>query len=233
MNRVKKYSKCFDWDIFGVPLVSMRSGEYWIIDGQHRIELLKLMGVEEVLCQIICGLSYEEEAEKFVKLNSERGSLTSNQKFHARVESKEELALKIVDILQQCGFYYAKTAGLKKDNYISAISCIENIYKSRGEEHLVRLLKILRESWFGVHSSLIRDLFMGISTFIAETRGVKDDILCKALEEQVPYNILLRAWVCAGSNGMTITTGSGSKQAHVAKAIRDIYNEKRKELKAS
>ena len=232
MTRVKRYSKFFDWDIFGVPLVSLRNGEYWIVDGQHRVELLKLLGVEEVMCQIICGLTYEQEAEKFVKLNSERGGLTSNQKFHARVEGKDDTALVLVGILQKYGFRYAKTAGLKKDNYISAIACVENIYKSRGGEHLGRVLSILRESWFGVHSSLIRDLIVGISTFVAEHKNIKDDILCKALEEQVPYNILLRAWVCAGKNGLNVTTGSASKQAHIAKAIRDIYNEKKEELKA-
>lgn len=231
MARVKRYSSHFDWDIFGVPLVSMRNGEYYVVDGQHRVELLKLLGIEEVLCQIICGLTYEQEAEKFVKLNSERGGLTSNQKFHGRVESKDAVALDIVRVLKGRGFTYSHTAGQKKENIISAVACVENIYKVYGDKHLDRVLSILRESWYGASSSLNRDIIRGISTFISETRGVKDEVLCAALENIDPQNIILRALVCAGTGGIKVTSSSTTTQSHVAKAIRDIYNEYKQAIK--
>ena len=231
MSRVKRYSLDFDWDIFGVPLVSLRNGNYFIVDGQHRVELLKMLGIEEVLCQVICGLSYEQEAKKFVKLNSERGGLTSNQKFHGRVESKDPIALDIVRVLKGRGFTYSHTAGQKKENVISAVACVENIYKVYGDKHLDRVLSILRESWFGSPSSLNRDIIRGISTFISETRGVKDDILCSALENIDPQNIILRALVCAGTGGLKVTSSSTTTQSHVAKAIRDVYNEYKQTIK--
>ncbi len=233
MKRVKKYSTCFDWDIFGVPLVSFRDGDFNVVDGQHRIELLKLLGIEEIMCQVIYGLTYEQEAEKFVKLNSERGGLTSNQKFHGRVESKEAVALNIVKILKNRGFDYSHTAGAKKENIISAVACVENIYKSRGEAHLDRVLSILRESWYGTPASLNRDIIVGLSTFLNEARGVKDDILCAALENVDPQNIILRAMVCAGTSGLKSLSGSNNKQTHVAKAIRDIYNEYKQTIKTT
>lgn len=231
MARVKRYSSHFDWDIFGVPLVSLRGGEYYVVDGQHRVELLKMLGIEEVLCQVICGLTYEQEADKFVKLNSERGGLTSNQKFHGRVESKDVVALDIVRILNNRGFTYSHTAGQKKENVISAVACVESVYKSYGEAHLDRVLSILRESWYGTPSSLNRDIIVGLSTFLNETRGVKDDVLCSALENIDPQNVILRAMVCAGTSGLKSVSGSGNKQTHVAKAIRDIYNEYKQSVK--
>ena len=231
MARVKKYSLKFDWDVFGVPLVSFRNKEPYVVDGQHRVELLKLMGIEEVLCQVICGLSYEEEAEKFVKLNSERGSLTYNQKFHGRVESKDKSALKLVEIFKDKGFDYSRSAGQRKENTISAIACVENIYKSYGEAHLKRVLSILRESWYGSPASTVRDIIVGLSTFLNESRGVKDDILSAALENVDPANVILRAMVCAGTSGIKAISGSNNKQTHVAKAIRDIYSEYKQAIK--
>ena len=230
LSRVRRYSKSFDWDVFGVPLISLRNGNFYIIDGQHRIELLKSVGVEDVLCQVLYGLTYEEEAKKFVKLNSERGSLTANQKFHGRVESKDETALKIVSILSDNGFTYSTKSGMRKDDCIGAISCVENIYKSCGEKHLNHVLHIIRESWYGLADSLSRDIIAGVSTFLAESRGVKDDILCAALEEEDPKNIILRALVCAGSGKVRMGVGNSPKKPHVAKAIRDIYNDKKMEL---
>ena len=57
MSRVRKYSKEFDWKLFGVPVVSVRNGKFYAVDGQHRIELLKLLGIERVMCQLLCDLN--------------------------------------------------------------------------------------------------------------------------------------------------------------------------------
>lgn len=232
MSRVKKYSNDFDWDIFGVPLVSMRGGEYYVVDGMHRIELLKLMGIDEVMCQVITGLTYEMEAGKFVKLNSERGGLSTNQKFHGRVEGKEPTAMNIVRILNEYGFTYSNKQTVSKDNVIAAIGSIEEIYKRYGSNHLCRTLSILRNTWYGAAGSLKRDIVRGISTFLAETKNVKDDILCSALEHIDPENIILRALVCAGTMGNS--GGINNHRCnHVAKAVRDIYNEYKRNISDS
>ena len=37
----------FDLEAIGFPVVSLRGGDYWIIDGQHRIAALKLNGFDD------------------------------------------------------------------------------------------------------------------------------------------------------------------------------------------
>jgi hypothetical protein len=69
--RVNKILNSFDLEQLGTPTVNERGGHFYIIDGQHRVEALKGMGWEDQLvqCWTYVGLSEQEEAEKFLKLN--------------------------------------------------------------------------------------------------------------------------------------------------------------------
>ena len=60
-SKVNKMVKNFVPDIMGVGLVSFRGGKFWGIDAQHRIETLKKLGYTEILCQVLTGLTYEQE----------------------------------------------------------------------------------------------------------------------------------------------------------------------------
>lgn len=84
-SKINKIVKNFVPDIMGVGLVSFRGGEFWGIDAQHRIEALKKLGYTEILCQVLTGLTYEQECYRFVLLNTGRTQLTANQVFHGRV----------------------------------------------------------------------------------------------------------------------------------------------------
>lgn len=229
-RRVRKYAKEFDWDVFGIIMVSYRDGNFYVFDGQHRIELLKMVGIESVLCQIIEGLTYEEEAGKFVKLNSERGGLSSNEKFHGRVEMEDEVAINIVKLLHELGLSYARKSGIKLNNVVSAVACLENIYKSKGGKHLKRTLGIIKDVWYGDAYSLSRDIIAGVSTFLAESRGVKDDVLISALEKHTTQDIILRALVAAGTNNIS-GFNSKNRAPHVARVIREFYTEEKKLMK--
>ena len=222
-SKVRKYALNFDYDIFGVPLVSLRNGVYWIVDGQNRVEALKQRGIKNVLCQVLHGLSYEEEAEKFVKLNTERTALSSNQKFHARVESGEESASKIAKIIEKNRLTYGKNSNKRDDNQIGAISCVERIMNNKGEKHLDRVLRTIKRSWCGCADSLSRDIIAGISTFFDENKRVNEDILVSALERTTPQGVRLTATVFAATNNMIVKSGSYSKEPHIAKVIRDRY----------
>ena len=221
--KIKKYAQNFDYDVFGVPLVSLRDGEYWIVDGQNRVEALKLKGIKTVLCQVLHGLTYEEEALKFVKLNTDRTVLSSNQKFHARVESGEQTAKRIAFIIHKNNLLYARNTSKRNDNQIGAISCVERIMGCMGEKHLDRVLRVIKKSWCGDADSLSKDILTGMSTFFEENKRVNETILISALERTTPQAIRLSATVFAATNSMVVKTGSGSKEPHIAKIVRDVY----------
>jgi hypothetical protein len=42
-SQAEEYAANFDTNKLGLPTVNLRGGIYWIVDGQHRIEALKLV----------------------------------------------------------------------------------------------------------------------------------------------------------------------------------------------
>ena len=231
MKKVKEYAENFDWDIFETPLISYRDGEYWIVDGQHRIEVLKLLGIETVFCKVLTNLDYHQEALKFNKLNTARRILSACDKFHSRVEAKDCVATAIDKILKEYSLTYSnRTKARKRYDRVTAITAVENIYKEGGAEHLSRVLRVLKEAWYGEPAAFGRDMMQGLSTFFKNSRGVNDGILISCLERRMPKDILASAKIFGAENGITISSGS-SKMPHVAKVVKDLYTAEKNRLK--
>ena len=220
-RNVKEWAQNFDYDIFGMPLVSYRDGQYWIVDGQHRVALLKMLGEEEVLCQVLTGLNYEEEADKFVKLNTQRGQLSAPEKFHGRVEKRDKIAMHIVDILNDNGLTYAKTTGARSVNEVGCVACVQDIFKTRGINNLNRTLNTVKQLWYGVPESLTRDIINGVSLFYSSSRGVDDDILVCALKSYSPQGLIAKSLSIREGSSCTDRT----KYLFVAKFVREKYYE--------
>jgi len=52
-----------------IDVVLRNDGKYYIIDGKHRVEVLKLKGVNKVMCTIHHGFNYEDECKLFIAIN--------------------------------------------------------------------------------------------------------------------------------------------------------------------
>lgn len=230
-SRIKEYANKFDWDIFGVPLVSYRDGQYWIVDGQHRVEVLKLLGIQTVLCQVLTGLNYEEEAMKFVSLNSEHKNLNASEKFHGKVEGRDNGAVEIYNIMTQNGLSYSKKCCKNGGQPVSAIACVEKIYKEKGASHLNRVLNILIQACCGEKAAFQACILFGLSTFLSTSRGVSDGILISCLEKKGAGYVKLKAQMEASENGVSSSGGGGSNFNYVAKVIRDLYHIEKQRLK--
>lgn len=231
MSLIKKYAENFDWDIFGVPLVSYRNGKYYAVDGQHRLEVLKMLGIETVLYQVLTGLTYEEEADKFVRLNVDHKLLNAADKFHGKVESKDKSSLCIRDILKSNNLTYSKILSEKNTTTVFAIRTVEIIYNKKGGEHLNRLLNILKNAWYGEPSAFSSIMMQGMSTFLSNSRGINEGILVSALERKMPKDIILSANLFANQDGMMVNSDTRGNKPHVAKVIRELYNAEKARLK--
>ena len=185
--------KNFVPDIMGVGLVSFRNGKFWGIDAQHRIEALKKMGYTEMLCQVLTGLTYEQECYRFVLLNTGRTQLTANQVFHGRVEEKDKDAMELVAMFKKYRFEYNKNNGTKDNNLIGAVSKFVKMQKTFGIERVETVLRILRNSWYGDKTSLSSAIITGLSTFLSETPCADEMILTKALEKVIPAMLIAQA----------------------------------------
>ena len=69
--RCKYIKEHFNPDMVGTLLVSHRTdGTYVIIDGHHRMIAMQMCGLKGHLCQVLEGLSYEDEAKLFIEFNN-------------------------------------------------------------------------------------------------------------------------------------------------------------------
>ena len=223
-SKINKIVKNFVPDIMGVGLVSFRGGEFWGIDAQHRIEALKKLGYTEILCQVLTGLTYEQECYRFVLLNTGRTQLTANQIFHGRVEEKDRDALELVAMFKKYRFDYNKNNGIKEDNLIGAVSKFVKIQKNFGMSRVEQILRILRNAWYGDKYSLSSAIITGLSTFLSENTYVDEFTLIKALEKILPNMLIAQANNYVKCD-MLRPGRADSACYHIAKEISYLYED--------
>lgn len=223
-SKVNKIANDFMPDIVGIGLVSFRNGKFWCLDAQHRVMAMKKLGYTEILCQVLTGLTYEEECIRFNVLNTGRTQLSANQVFHCRVESKESQALAIVEMFKKYRFDYNKNNSTKDDNVIGAVSKFDKMCKVYGIPMVEQVLRVLRNSWYGDKNSLSSAIITGLSTFLAETPQVDELGLTKALEKVVPTMLIASANNYVKCD-MLRPGRADSACYHIAKMIGQLYDD--------
>lgn len=219
-SKVKLYADRYNPNIFGIILVSHRDGKYWIVDGQHRVEVAKLKGIKHVWCQVLEGLTYEQEAQHFYEINDSKSRLNANHKFHSKVEARDEQALNIVKALMRFGFGYSKEGNSHENGIINAVGTLQIIYNRLGYDNLCKLLEVIKKAWNGDYRSLSAEMLKGINTFM--TNYTYDEkFLIKVLESDTPNGISDRA----RSYTRNVKSPKDGTCFHIAKTIRDMYEE--------
>lgn len=92
-------------------IVSFRDGKFNVVDGQNRIAAMRQMaggGDVIVPCMIYTGMTYEQEAELYAKLDKGKRPLTPRQHTKALVESGSDAKiLEIKCLVEDVGFVWA------------------------------------------------------------------------------------------------------------------------------
>lgn len=148
--RIARMAKAYDPALVGIIEVSKRNDtRYAILDGQHRWALVKgqtTAGTPEphLACRIHTGLSLDEEAKLYHRLNITRKQLTGWDRWKARRSSGDETAIQIERAAQAAGFTisYRATRG-----HIRATSPCEHVYKLGGRILLLQVLETIKAAW--------------------------------------------------------------------------------------
>ena len=220
--KVRKIANNFVPDVVGIALVSFRNGDFNCLDAQHRVKAMEMLGYKEIWCQVVTGLSYIEECERFNLLNTGRTQLTANQVFHCRVEGKDKDTLELVEMFRKYRFDYNKDNGTKDDNLIGAVSKFVKMQKTFGMSRVEKVLRILRNAWYGDKNSLSSAIITGISTFLEENPTADEMTLTKALEKVMP-NILIAQANNYVKCDMLRPGRADSACYHIAKEISYLY----------
>jgi hypothetical protein len=152
LNRawVKARVSDFDPELFGSIVISLRMGRYLIVDGQHRVELLRLMGWgdQKVPCLLYEGLTLAEEAALFIGLAERRNARTFDR-FRISIVAGDKAACDIDRIVRAQGLCLSDQ---KKDGAIAAVGALGRVYEGAGLAQsspatLGRTLKLLKAAW--------------------------------------------------------------------------------------
>lgn len=215
--KAEKYAADFDLEAIGFPVVSMREGNYWIVDGQHRIEALKLMGWGDQMIQCECyeGLEEEDEAELFLR-RDERTAIPLFEKFRIAVHAGRPEETEIQRTVMGVGLKISQDGS---DKSIGCVSALKSVYSSGGTAVLRRTLKLGQAGFAGDYDAFNAQIIKGVGRVCQRYNGSLDDEqAAERLGSLKGANELLRkAYVQQSRTGRP-------KDECVAAAFIDVYN---------
>ena len=214
-----------EWDLrLLTPLVvSYRDGRYYLVDGQHRACCMRKMsdGKDVVaLCQVYCGLTYEQEAELYYKLDRAKGHLRLSSATKALLESgADSMITDIKKRIEGAGFIWALDKPTGEAFEIEATRTVINAYQLLGGAAFSRMLSLLAKTWHGVPSSMKACIISGMALFVKtyETE-LNDTTFINRLSAVDPDEIIRRGKVDFSTNKAAL---------RFARVIWDKYNGQR------
>lgn len=121
-THVTRLLRKFDPGAFGRISVNLREdGFYYVSDGQHRLELAKRLGLNEVPCVVNKLESLRDEGRAFIKINQNSAKVSGIDKYRIGVSSEVEEYLRV----KECVDF----AGLRIGTGINQINCVSAIYR--------------------------------------------------------------------------------------------------------
>lgn len=148
----------FDAALLGVLEGSEReSGEVAIFDGQHRLERLRREEMRTAPVMVHQGLTPEQEADLFRRLQEGRKALHPVETFRARLFAEDPVAVSMDGIARARGFRIGAGPGS-----LQAIVAVERIFNRGNLEETLDFIKL----WEGSSRALEGSMMDGLSRFL-------------------------------------------------------------------
>ena len=229
-RRVNDIKRKFNQDMVMPAIVSFRDGRYWIIDHQHQTQAIyELNGNNPnilILCDVRYGLTYEQEADLYFRLNTGQTKLTSLDKLIGLIEAKDNDAMRFRGIVESHGY----VIGGCSSNSLRAVDKSLKIFrKNNGEQILSEIFSITRECWPDNKAAVHTYIILGLELFIKfHGTEYKREQLIKTLKSKDPNEI-------KGQGEATFDImrryRAYTKEHCTYMAIVDVYNERLKRNK--
>lgn len=223
-SRVERYVKQFDPKLVGLLTVSHRAnGKYVLLDGQHRWMVLVERRYTEAMCEVLDGLTLEQEAAIFHGRNVGRVRLKPGDYFRARLAANDPVAKAIEEIVTKAGYrielhpdIYWHTGKGGDPKAIVSINAIERIFNTG---KLPDTLGTIKAAWPSQPSFFLKaELLLGVAAFLRLYPESHEDRLITMLSKYSPHVIL------ANANRGSAMGGRGTIWQHVVEDMRAIYN---------
>lgn len=169
MEKVNKIVAEFDPLLVNTLKVSLRNGRYYVFDGSHTLEALRIVKGKEhfpVECRLYKGLTYEREAELFALQNGEATRVGVPYKIRALAAAGDEDITAFLDATRACGFEMNPGERSSKRGNILAVSKAYSLYKSMGAEEYKRMLNLVKSAWHGECWSVSQNMLSGMALLL-------------------------------------------------------------------
>ena len=155
----------FDPAKLGVLVVNHRTdGTYAIIDGQHRLAALRIMGVAQARCIVLEGMTLEEEADYFRFQNENKRALTAFDTFNAGVCAKDVHFVTLKYLLEKYGFRVSRVG---HPHCIAAVDALTRITQLFGFSVLEQVLALIAATWPTDATIVRREMLAGMAEFVS------------------------------------------------------------------
>lgn len=206
-----------DLNKIGYPVINHRDGNYWVVDGQHRVYALKQNGFEKDMldCEVYEDLSDAEMAEIFLG-RDDRKPIPLYDKFHVACTAGRRRERDIQRAVEANGQKIARS----KDDGISAVGALSTVYDRSGDVVLGQVVRTINLGFGGDPLAFDRAVIEGLGLVFNRYNGkTNEKQLGSRLSElrQGAREVLRKA------EAIRERTGNQKKQC-VAAVIVDIYN---------
>lgn len=215
---VNKIAETWDLAAAGPIVVSRRkSGDMYIVNGQHRTAAAKRAGETEILAQVIEGLDAKTEAELRLKGNTRRSDRPA-ERFKAQVAAGHEDSLAIVEI---CNRFDTKINEFPNmSSGINAVAAIERLYERDNGILLVRTFEMIQDAWSSVGGEYATSsILKSLAFFINQHPEANRNRLIGRLTMEGPKGLQRR-----GMNHRAIH--GGAEWLNYYRALVEVYNDK-------
>ncbi|MCU1493895.1 MAG: hypothetical protein JWO62_1659 [Acidimicrobiaceae bacterium] len=211
-SRAEELASDFDLDAIGTIVLNRRDERWYIVDGQHRVEALKLIGYgdQSILCDCFEGLTEQQEADKFLKLN-DRLNVPAPERFKVGVTAGRKIPVDVRRVVMGCGLRISSNGDT---NSIGATAALESVYSVGGAAVLARTIAILRDAYGGASAAFSAENLRGIGLLCRRFNGQLDDAVLIDRLAKMPGGAV-------GLRGKVATTARaiGRPKAHCVAAV--------------
>lgn len=162
----------FDENKFEPPTVNIRpDGSYYVVDGGHRTEAARRIGMRTLTCRVI-QVPQADEPAYFIDLNRSRRWVTPVQTFKAELTNKNPASLEIDRCLKERGL---RVSNSHSPQTLSCTGALHTIYTNRGTVGLCRVLDTVLVWPDSEPRRFAGQLLKAIDLFLHEVQANVDD----------------------------------------------------------
>ena len=230
-SKLRNIMENFDLDAVGTlhAVYYEIDGElaHWVVDGQHRANALKLLGLGDWKVNVeVHPCDNDECASRlFLKLNN-RAPVPAYFKFVNELQAGEEVALGVVRVLDKHGLEVARQIG---DGKVVAVTANKSIYANLGENILDDTYTLIIEAWGRIPDALEGKLVEGVASVLNTYNGEIDYGVLRKKLAKYPGGA---SGILGDAKGLRRIRG-GSLASNIAETLVETYNRgRRKRLSA-